>query len=331
MPNGSGLLYAGIIGMWALVLVPMWLRRHDEAQVTKSADRFARAMGTLRRGDSGTSAPQREVLMPGRPSSSRDTQVTVTGPIGVRTAAATAAERRRRVLGVLVGLLVLWTLVVLLHKLPTLTLAVPSLLVGGFLVVARRQTALAADIRRRQQRRATLAEAARAAEARLGAEGGSARRGGRAVDPAPRAARAASAPAELVVEHVLVESRSWHAVPTTLPTYVTAPRATSVPRVIDLTTPGSWSGAAMIDQARESLAPEPVAEGEMRVETFAITVPRDPAVRAGVFVEPATYADRFVEDDVDVEALAESDDIDDLLGDPRTGVHGPTWRRAANG
>ena len=50
MVGGAGLIYAVIIGMWALVLVPMWLRRHDEAQESKSADRFARAMGTLRRG-----------------------------------------------------------------------------------------------------------------------------------------------------------------------------------------------------------------------------------------------------------------------------------------
>ena len=30
-------------------------------------------------------------------------------------------------------------------------------------------------------------------------------------------------------------------------------------------------------------------------------------------------------------ALASEDDLDELLGDPRTGVHGATWRRAANG
>ena len=84
MVGGAGLIYAVIIGMWALVLVPMWLRRHDEAQESKSADRFARAMGTLRRGASssstasGSSLPVREVLMPRRPAAASGTQVVVT-------------------------------------------------------------------------------------------------------------------------------------------------------------------------------------------------------------------------------------------------------------
>ncbi|HET7900675.1 MAG TPA: hypothetical protein VFL59_05770 [Candidatus Nanopelagicales bacterium] len=351
MVGGAGLIYAVIIGMWALVLVPMWLRRHDEAQESKSADRFARAMGTLRRGSSdGTrsSLPVREVLMPRRPSGVHDTEVVVKGSAPAASPAADAAARRRRVLAVLVGLLVVWTVVVVLHRAPTWSLVVPTALVVGFLVVARRQVALAADIRRRQQRRATLADAAREAESRY-AGGSAARRGGRVVDPAPvRTADPVSVPAARAAEPVAAEG-SWSAVPTTLPTYVTAPPATRVPRVIDLTTPGSWSGAAMVEKARETLAAEPVAEGAMRVESFEIAVPRDPQVRAGVYEEPAapaarpaasrdsryrdsSYADRYVTDGSEIEALAaEEDDLDSLLGDPRTGVHGPTWRRAANG
>ncbi len=360
MVGGAGLIYAVIIGMWALVLVPMWLRRHDEAQESKSADRFARAMGTLRRGAhssstaSGSSLPVREVLMPRRPAAASGTQVVVTGPTAAASPAAAAAARRRRVLAVLGGLLVVWTVLVLLHKAPTWSLLVPTTLMVGFLVVARRQVTMAAEMRRRQTRRSTLADAAREAEARYA--GSTARRGGRAVDPAPvRTAAPSAAPADRVAEPVAAEG-SWSAVPTTLPTYVTAPRATRVPRVIDLTTPGSWSGAAMVEKARESLAAEPVAEGAMRVSSFEIAVPRDPDVRAGVYAEgpfpetaapaprtaPAarrdsryrdsSYADRYVSDGSEIEALAaEDDELDSLLGDPRTGVHGPAWRRAANG
>jgi hypothetical protein len=278
--------------------------------------------------------------MPGRPSSVRDTQVTVVGSAAEKSPAAIAAGRRRRVLAVLAGLLVVWTVVtVVTHRLPTWTIAAPALLVLGFLVVARRQVSLAADLRRRHDRRLTLAEAARAAEARYGSGEGRARRGGRAVEAAPvhEQTAARTAYVDVPVASGYSDSGAWNAVPTTLPTYVTAPRATRMPRVIDLTTPGSWNGAAMVEQARETRIPEPAAEGEMKVETFAITVPRDPQVRAGVLVEPATYADRYVDDDVDAAALAASDDLDDLLADPRTGTdlrtgtHGPTWRRAANG
>ena len=335
MSSPSGLLYAAIIGMWAVVLVPMWLRRHDEAQESKSADRFARAMGSLRRGDSGSvgASGHRAVLMPRRPSSVRDTQVVVTGPRGTLTPAAAAAERRRRVLAVMGVLLSLWVVLALLHTVPRWTVVMPVVLVIGFLTVARRQVALAADLKRRQARRATLSEAARAADARYGVAESRARRGGRVVAPSPAAE---PQPVERgVVAEVpakgLASGESWHAVPTTLPTYVTAPRATKIPRVIDLTTPGSWSGAAMVEQARETLAIEPVADGEMVVGTFEIAVPRDPAVRAGVMVEPSTYSDRYVEDDIEVAALASDGDLDELLADPRTGVHGATWRRAANG
>jgi hypothetical protein len=272
--------------------------------------------------------------MPARPSASHDTQIIVTGPAGTVTAAGRAAERRRRVLGVLVGLLLVTFTVAALGRLPMWTVAVPGAFVLGFLVVARRQVALAADIKRRQQKRATLAEAARAAEARY-ADGAGARRGGRAVDPAPAATPSRIVASELleIDDDVVLPAGSWNAVPTTLPTYVTAPRATRMPRVLDLTHPGQWTGAVMVEQARGTLAAEATADGEMRVETFEITVPRDPAVRAGVMVEPSTYADRYIVDDGAVEALDAEDELDSLLGDPRTGVELPAarMRRAANG
>src|SRR4051794_20082201 len=51
--------------MWAVVLVPMWLRRHDAATESKSVDRFSTAMRTLSRRT--TSGPgRRYVVMPRR-------------------------------------------------------------------------------------------------------------------------------------------------------------------------------------------------------------------------------------------------------------------------
>lgn len=49
---------------------------------------------------------------------------------------------------------------------------------------------------------------------------------------------------------VLQDPDAWEPVETTLPTYVSKPKASKVPRVLDLTSPGkAWSGAAMVDAA----------------------------------------------------------------------------------
>jgi hypothetical protein len=323
--SGSGVfsgswLYVGLAVMWAVVLIPMWLRNHDQAQESRSADRFARAMSSLRRGRGETEASSREVLMPTRSRSSRATQVLVTGPRAERSPAAEAAARRRRAL---IGLLVVLTVTVVLvalGRLPLWTTAVPVLLVAGFLVVARRQVAQAAEMRRRRERRLALSEAARAAEAQHRTGRSDARRGGRVVDPAPVADPVRTVRRE---EHAATGTDAWSPVPTTLPTYVTAPRATKMPRVIDLTHPGAWTGAAMVEQARSSLEAQPVAEGEMRVETFQIAVPRE---------EPAAYADRYVDDADTFEQLGGSEDLESLLEDPRSGRDLPEHlRRAANG
>jgi hypothetical protein len=46
------------------------------------------------------------------------------------------------------------------------------------------------------------------------------------------------------------DDESWDAVPTTLPTYVTAPRASAIPRGIDRSRPGEWTGSAMVETAQ---------------------------------------------------------------------------------
>jgi len=153
------------------------------------------------------------------------------------------------------------------------------------------------------------------------------------MDPAPVSERRGELAADTAYDATAATGTegAWHAVPTTLPTYVTAPRATKMPRVIDLTHPGAWTGAAMVEQARSTLESEPVADGEMRVETFAITKPREGY--EAVQREQAAYSDRYVEHDDTFEQLGSQDDLDALLQDPRSGVDlpGDGYRRAANG
>jgi hypothetical protein len=101
----------GLVVLWAVVLVPMWLRRHDEVEEARSLDRFSSAMHSL-------SLKEREaqdkkyVVMPHR-SRARDVHVSggpVSEPVAPpprRSAAASsrasvdAAARRRTTLNVL--------------------------------------------------------------------------------------------------------------------------------------------------------------------------------------------------------------------------------------
>jgi hypothetical protein len=101
--------------MWAVVLIPMWLRRHDEAEESRSVDRFTAAMHTLSRRDL-KDAEDRSMVMPHR---SRGVEVHVSGASAaqipapryrstsaarVSAARVTAAHRRRRTLLTTLGL-----------------------------------------------------------------------------------------------------------------------------------------------------------------------------------------------------------------------------------
>jgi hypothetical protein len=60
----SPVIILGLVLMWACVLVPMWLRRHDEVEENRSVDRFSTAMHTLSRRESRID--ERYVVMPHR-------------------------------------------------------------------------------------------------------------------------------------------------------------------------------------------------------------------------------------------------------------------------
>jgi hypothetical protein len=158
--------------MWAVVLVPMWLKRHDEVEESRSVDRFSAAMHTLSRYDDN----QREATMSHR---SCDLDVHVSGASAPDAIAARRrrgmAQRRTRSLAVLAltdlvvlllaavtGMVLLWALQIIL-----------DVAVVSFVVHLRRLAIQAAAARRRAARRqrdrrqleAALAEPADAAPA----------------------------------------------------------------------------------------------------------------------------------------------------------------------
>ncbi len=272
------MLYAVIILLWVCVLLPIWLRRHDEALESRSADRFASAMRTLSR----RPAEAREVAMPAR------TGEPIHADAGTERAIADGrallAARRRRSLGVLGGLTAGVLGLALLGVVPGWAVALPGLALAGFVVHLRRETkAQAARDRRRRARpraaRLPLSSAPRAA-ARSAADAGA--------SLLPAAAIAATVPEpqqfEAVEEPYDSElDRVWEPVAVPLPTYVTAPKAPRSVRVIDLTHPGLWtSGHLDAAEAQELVARELAALDEDRAAEDGADVRLEPAAGDGI-------------------------------------------------
>jgi hypothetical protein len=281
-------LYAVIIVLWICILLPMWLRRHDEALESRSVDRFSSAMRTL----SGRSAgDRREVLMPARSSD----------PIHADGAARAVAEgrsvlagRRRRTMGLLLAL----TLVVgglgLLGVVPLWGVLLPVLLLTGFVVHLRRQTLAQASLDRRRRAQQTATESRRR---RTAATTASTTARVEHILPAVHEepvgvyaqaqmaeALHAAALAEVVTEVDLPYDseidRAWEPVPVPLPTYVTAPKAPRSVRVIDLTKPGLWTSGHLDPEEAERLVAEALARGADETgDVAAGTGPSATAVR----------------------------------------------------
>lgn len=142
-----------------------------------------------------------------------------------------AATRRAVVLGALTLVLLTTLVLAILAFVPRWAPVLAALPVVAF-VLATSMTASSRSAERRESapvrstRRAPVEEAA------------------------PKAPAARSAEDEEWENWNAWDDDSWEAVPTTLPTYVTAPRASAVPRGIDRSRPGEWTGSAMVEAAR---------------------------------------------------------------------------------
>jgi hypothetical protein len=269
-------LYAVIIVLWIGILLPMWLRRHDEALESRSVDRFTSAMRTLSARSAGD---RREVLMPARGSD----PVHADGAArAVGAGRAVLAARRRRTFGLLVAMTLAVAGLGLLGVVPPWSAALPALLLLVFVVHLRRQTRDQAALdrrrraqqdaseRRRRRAMATTASTTARVERILPAE-----HQRRVVEPAvaePAVAGPVSAEvarsegaevfagADLPYDSEV--DRAWEPVPVPLPTYVTAPKAPRSVRVIDLTKPGLWTSGHLDPEEAQRLVAEALAEDE---------------------------------------------------------------------
>lgn len=259
----SGLIGLAIVAIWLVVLVPMWLNRHDADEASRSMDSFSTAMRVLsRRAPARRHAGDaRYVVMPRRdnwgvtvdnhPQATTGRRLfdgsrsrSALRPVGAAGQARLMARRRRIALaaiGLLVALLV------------TAAIGVTSwwyelaidLATAGFLIHLRNEAIRARDLRRRRAARVARARSAEPFDA-----------------PAFRRPAAAGfePPAFIDDDEVLpaapvsaagTENGSrWEPVPVPLPTYVSKPvvsrpaamaRAADVDAApIDLTRPGAW-------------------------------------------------------------------------------------------
>lgn len=199
--------------VWAAVLVPMWLRRHDAVTESRSVDRFSTAMRVLsRRPPPGGGS--RYVMPPSPVPDGQERRVpaqrrfpalrTTAGRSGPRDARAQLRERRARVLFVLLGLAGLSFLLALAGVSGWSLHLLVDLLLAGYVVHLRMQVLKAAPIAVRLPAARRDPEPAYADEPAV----------------TPDAAEQLTSPAPAATAEP-----GWAPNPVPLPTYVTAPVA----------------------------------------------------------------------------------------------------------
>jgi len=275
----SAVILAVIVIMWAVVLVPMWLRRHDAATESRSVDRFSTAMRVLSRRPTG-SPDRRYVLMPKRDSRA---SVHVSGASASRRpptrqapaappsrpqtrtpsagkARPTLAVRRRRTFLALAGVTFLTFLLAVTSVIGWPLQLVVDLILVAFVVHLRTQAKRAAAVAR-QRRRAAVAPAAPAAAtmARPAYEpvaAASSMFAERGTEPMQRieAAGVEAPVAEATREQVAAATGTddrWEPVPVPRPTYTMKPKA-----------PQRWTYAPPPQQQQSQPEPQPEVSPE---------------------------------------------------------------------
>ncbi|MFL6238658.1 MAG: hypothetical protein ACJ735_04070 [Actinomycetes bacterium] len=232
---GSSLIYVAIVAMWAGLLIPMWLRRHEQETEVRSVDRFSTAMRILSRRPSPP-PDRRYLVMPQRPASATAPLADVpraavnrrvrpelrpakaARPAKRRTGRASLVARRRRLMLVLLGLSLLTFVLAVAGVMSWWWQAVVDLALVAYVVHLRSEARRSRAYRRRHQRAAVAPEAAHLA-APEAVETVDVPVRARAPQPMPAAVYAGSA------GPTVVDEDTWEPVPVPLPTYVTAPVA----------------------------------------------------------------------------------------------------------
>ena len=249
----TGLIYVILIAVWGVVLVPRWLRRHDES---KNADQ-SEALEAALNGDSGVEGAGDELRAASWSEYVRGlAEVDMSGVTSVlrpgTTGSSPAARRRGRImigLAVTAGVTGLGAVAGLL---PSSLLMISLMLLGGYV------SAMFYFMRKQE---GVLS---------VGDVGVGVSRSQQAMGQAVAAGATVDG-----VRVVGESSDAWEPQAQTLPTYVTKTKASKIPRRIDLTS--GWTGADMVAQAREQQA-SPDLEQQFKREWAAVEPDQDAEV-----------------------------------------------------
>ncbi len=189
----TGLVYAAVIVLWAVVLVPQWLRRHERNSEHRTTLTFHRAMRTLERrraargvsrakhdvdvvvsgartrvhdrvavDDAGTSAIDKHLDSGADPFVGSVDEQEVIDARRVRSqirAREAASRRRRQVQQVLVALSLISVVLLVMGIMPLMVAILSPLALGVFWYVSRRQAEVARLATARRSRRDEVANA----------------------------------------------------------------------------------------------------------------------------------------------------------------------------
>ncbi len=247
---GSGLIYAAIVAIWGLLLVPMWMRKHETDLKISEVDNFTQAMKTL--ADPVIPEPRNKPTVIVK----REVRAGLADPDKKRR-----MQLRRRAFSAVAASFPVSFIGVVFADLSNFFLLTPLAAFSLYVAWVR------SDVRRR-------AELKKPREAR------EAREVVRESVPAPRATeaqkveRSSRKRSQLVASFAAIRrnatqrlletepevdtaeteswqpavSSSWSQPETPLPTYVSAPAASVVPREIDRKY-GEWNGETMLEAA----------------------------------------------------------------------------------
>ena len=272
----TGLIYVVIIALWAAVLIPIWLRRHDQISEVRSTARFSSAMKSLGKGESDKGGSGRSRAY--------------------SPAQEAAAKRRAIIMGVLSGALALLLVLAVVGLVPRWAPIVLAVLVLSYVIAAGVTSSKrsAGSERRRLDHfdeyeeydelnedayddYREVAYTDRVAEVAYPRS-----RGARPATKRSRDAQVAAAMDDFLEWDPWEgeqDEDAWSAVPTTLPTYVNAPRATRVRRPIERDR--DWSGEAMVEAARTMRRPR-ITVDDLEDDKYELSSrPQAPAVDSG--------------------------------------------------